>query len=148
MKAALKEGSISLSPGGMREGLYKDTTLLSRRRGIFKMALETGTPLVPIVSRGYEQISQCIDLPSWIQDYLEPYDMCFFIPTWKTIMRCLGIAQYPLKDPVFSVIGEPMLVEKVEVPTEEQISELREKYCEALKSMYKKEIGRELTVAP
>jgi 1-acyl-sn-glycerol-3-phosphate acyltransferase len=132
----------------MREGLYEDTVLLSRRRGIFKMALETGRPLVPIVTRGQEQISQFIDLPSWIQDYLEPYDMCFSIPTWKTVIRCLGIAQYPLKDPVISIIGEPILVKKIEVPTEGQISELRQKYIEALKSMYKKEIGRDLTIAP
>lgn len=146
MKNALKKGSISLSPGGMREGLYKDTTLLSRRRGIFKMALETGRPLVPIISRGQEQISEFIDLPEWIQDYLKPYDACFSIPTWKTISRCLEILNYPLKDPVISVIGEPILVEKVELPTEEQISKLREKYIVILKAMYKKEVGRELKI--
>lgn len=148
MKAVLKEASISLSPGGMREGLYKDTVLLSRRRGIFKMALETGSPLVPVISKGQEQISRVIDLPHWINDYLEPYDVCFSIPTWKTVSRTLGILHYPLKDPVVSIIGEPIPVEKVELPTEGQISELREKYIEALKAMYLKEIGRELIIAP
>jgi protein required for attachment to host cells len=38
-------------------------------------------------------------------------------------------------------------VEKVDIATEEQISELREKYIEALKAMYLKEIGKELLVA-
>lgn len=146
MKAALGEGSISLCPGGMREGLYNDTALLSRRRGIFKMALETGSPLVPVISKGHEQISQFIDLPPWINEYLEPYDACFSIPTWKTFWRVLGILHNPLKDPVFSVIGEPILVEKVDLPTEEHISELRQKYIEALKAMYKKEVGRDLNI--
>jgi len=146
MKNALQENSISLSPGGMREMLYEDTTLLSRRRGIFKMALETGTPLVPIISKGEEHLLKAIEIPMWIQDYLKPYDLCIPVPTWKTFIRCLGILQHPLKDPVISVIGEPIPVEKVEQPTEEQISELRQKYIEALKAMYKKEIGRDLNI--
>lgn len=146
MKNALKEGSISLSPGGMREMLYKDTALLLRRRGIFKMALESGTPLVPVISRDEAQIFKAVDLPEWIQNILKPYDLCIPIPTWKTISRFLGILHNPLKDPLYSVIGEPILVEKVEIPTEQQISKLREKYIEALKLMYKKEIGRELNI--
>jgi len=146
MKNALKEGSISLSPGGMREMLYKDTALLLRRRGIFKMALESGTPLVPVISRDEAEIFKAVDLPEWIQDILKPYDLCIPIPTWKTISRFLGILHNPLKDPLYSVIGEPILVEKVEIPTEQQISKLREKYIEALKLMYKKEIGRELNI--
>jgi len=146
MKDALKEGSISLSPGGMREGLYEHTAILLRRRGIFKMALETGTPLVPIITKGQEQISKFIDLPKYIQNYLEPFDACFSIPTLKTISRFLGILRYPLKDTIYSIIGEPILVEKINEPNEEQISELRKKYIEALTTMYKKEIGRDLNI--
>jgi len=126
--------------------LYEDTTLLSHRRGIFKMALETGAPLVPIISKGEEHLLKAIEIPMWIQDYLKPYDLCIPIPTWKTFIRCLGILQHPLKDPVISLIGEPIPVEKVEQPTEEQISELRQKYIESLKAMYKKEIGRDLNI--
>jgi hypothetical protein len=146
MKDALKEGSISLSPGGMREGLYEDTVILLRRRGIFKMALETGTPLVPIITKGQEQLSKFIDLPKCIQDYLEPFDACFSIPTLKTISRFLGILRYPLKDKIYSIIGEPIAVEKINEPSEEDIAKLRTTYIEALEAMYKKEIGRELYV--
>lgn len=146
MKTALKEASISLSPGGMREGLYEDTVILLRRRGIFKMALETGTPLVPIITKGQEQISKFIDLPKCIQDYLEPFDACFSIPTWKTFTRFLEILQNPLKDKIYSIVGEPIPVEKVEQPSEEDIAKLRYTYIEALETMYKKEIGRDLLV--
>jgi len=146
MKNTLKEGSISLSPGGMREMIYEDTALLLRRRGIFKMALETGTPLVPIISKEEAQLFKAIDIPEWIQDTLKPYDLCIPIPTWKTVSRFLGILHNPLKDPVYSVIGEPIPVEKNENPSEEDISKLREKYIEILKVMYKKEIGRDLKI--
>jgi hypothetical protein len=146
MKETLEKESISLLPGGMREMLYEDTTLLLRRRGIFKMALETGTPLVPVIARGENQIYKAVKLPDFIQDFMGLFDTAMPVPTLKSLMKFLGILHYPLKDPVFSVIGEPVLVEKVEVPTEEQISELRKKYIEALKTMYKKEIGRDLSI--
>jgi hypothetical protein len=146
MKNALKEGSISLSPGGMREGLYEDTAILLRRRGIFKMALETGTPLVPVITKGQEQLSTFIDLPKCIQDYLEPFDACFSIPTMKTISRFLGILRNPLKDKIYSILGDPIPVEKIEQPTEDDIVKLRTIYIDALETMYKKEIGRDLLV--
>ena len=92
MKQALVENtSISLYPGGMREMLYEDSVLLSRRRGIFKMALETGTPLVPIVSIGETSIFQLYSLPQWIQDLFKSYDACIGIPTLKTIQKYINI---------------------------------------------------------
>lgn len=145
-EALLENSSISVSPGGMREMLFDHSAVLSRRRGIFKMALETGTPLVPVISVGENNLSRIYPLPEWLQDLLEPYDACICIPTYKTIVKYINMLSNPLKDPVISVIGEPILVEKVEVPTDQQISELREKYIEALKIMYKKEIGRDLNI--
>jgi len=145
-EALLNNSSISLSPGGMREMLFEDSALLSRRRGIFKMALETGTPLVPVISVGENNLSKIYSLPKWLQDMLEPYDACICIPTYKTIVKYLKMLHSPLKDPINCVIGEPILVEKVEAPTEEDISQLRYRYIESVKKMYKKEIGRNLKV--
>ena len=147
MKETIEKESISLLPGGMREMLYEHTVLLSRRRGIFKMALETGTPMVPIIAKGENQIYKAVELPDYIQDFMGLFDTALPVPTLKSLMRFLGILQYPLKDPVVSIIGEPILVEKVDIATEKQISELREKYIEVLKAMYLKEIGKELLVA-
>lgn len=146
MKKALENNSISVAPGGMREMLYKDSAILSKRRGIFKMALETGTPLVPIISKGEENLYSIVEVPSWIQDFLGKYDVCISIPTFKSMAKMISLLANPLKDPVISVIGEPILVERVEMPSEAQISELREIYISALKKMYKAEIGKELTI--
>ena len=145
MKAVLETHSLSVAAGGMREMLYKDTAILAKRRGIFKMALETGTQLVPIISVNEDRLCKIVDIP-WIQGFLEPYDICICIPTLKSVWKLLSLLVHPLKDPVISVVGEPILVERVELPSEAQISELRERYISALKKMYKAEVGKELTI--
>ena len=145
MKDALANHSLSVAPGGMREMLYKDTAILARRRGIFKMALETGTQLVPIVSVNEDRLCEIIDIP-YIQEFLEPYDICICIPNFKSLWKLLSLLVHPLKDPIVSVVGTPLVVERVEIPSEAQISELRAKYILALKSLYKAEVGRELTI--
>jgi len=146
MKAALENESISLCPGGMREMLYEDTAILEKRRGIFKLALETGTPLVPVLSKGETEISRVIQIPDWIQKSLKAYDACIPIPTWKTLMKIVGLLYNPLKDPVYTVIGEPIEVQKVDEPSEQQILDLKQKYIESLKQMYKKEMGKDLKI--
>ena len=146
MKKALEDNSITVAPGGMREMLYKNSAILSKRRGIFKMALETGTPLVPIVSKGEDSLYSIIEVPQWIQDFLGKYDVCISIPTYKSALKMISLLTNPLKDPVVSVIGKPILVERVELPSEAQISELRERYILSLKALYKAEIGKELTI--
>ena len=146
IKRTLNTHSVSLTPGGMREMLYEDTAILLRRTGIFKIALETGTPLVPIISRGESKLCKAIQLPDWIQDFMGQFDSSLPIPTLKCFMKFIGILKNPLRDTIDSVIGEPILVEQVKNPTDSQVEELRSKYIEILKAMYKKEIGRDLTV--
>lgn len=147
MKKTLNEGtSISVSAGGMREMLYEDTIVISKRRGIFRMALETGTPLVPVVSAGESKVWELAKIPSWMHKLIEPYDACVAIPTYKSILRFLGLLQNPLKDPITTVIGKPIHVEKKESPTEDDICNLRSTYIVAIKELYKKEVGKELHI--
>jgi len=145
MKSSLeKNESISVSPGGMREMLYKDTAIIEKRRGIFKMALETGTPLVPILSVNEDSLCELVEIPSWIQDSLERFDICICIPTLKSVYKLISLLHNPLEDPIYSIMGEPILVDKKENPSEKDISDLREKYIRALKVFYKKETLKEL----
>jgi 2-acylglycerol O-acyltransferase 2 len=146
MKKALETSSLSVAPGGMREMLYPGSAIIGKRRGIFKMALETGTPLVPIVSVGEDELCQIVQIPSWIQDWFAPYDACICIPTLKSVIKLLYIFVRPLKDPVVSVMGEPIHVDKIEEPTEKDIADLRSRYIEGLKNLYKKETGKTLEI--
>ena len=144
-KPLLEEASLSVCPGGMREMLPVEgdenamRLFLKKRRGIFKLALETGTPLVPVISFGENKLYQPIYTPKWIQDFLEPYDMCIPIPTLSSIMKWFGLFSNPLSEPVFTVVGDPVLVEKVENPSNSDIVKLRERYIDSLIAMYKKE---------
>ena len=141
----LNNVSVSVAAGGMREMLYEDSAILSKRRGIFKMALETGTPLVPIVSVNENSLCSIVDIP-WIQDKLKVYDMCVPIPTFKSIYKMIGILNKPLKEPIFSVVGNPIPVTRIEHPTEEDIAKLRKQYITQLKELYKKETSKELNI--
>lgn len=145
MKKTLETSSLSVAPGGMREMLYPGSAIISKRRGIFKMALETGTSLVPIISVGEDKVCQIVEIPAWIQDWLEPYDACICIPTLKSVVKLVSIFVRPLKDSVISVMGEPILVEKKE-PSEKDIADLRSRYIQALKELYKKETGKTLEI--
>jgi hypothetical protein len=145
MKKTLESTSLSVAPGGMREMLYPGSAILSKRRGVFKMALETGASLVPVVSIGEDHLCQIVEIP-WIQDFLESYDACICIPTMKSIVTLLSIFVRPLKDPIISVMGVPIVVEKNSNPTDKDIAELRSRYIKELKDLYKKETGKTLVI--
>lgn len=139
MKQALHDGhSISLSLGGMRE-MLGDSYIVRKRRGIFKMALETGTPIVPVLSFGEQQLFSLVPVYAPIQKWLEPYDICICIPTFHSILTWLGMLQYPLKDPITSVVGAPIPVKQILEPTEDDIAALRTTYIEALTELFAKE---------
>lgn len=133
MKETLENtSSISLVPGGMREMLYPDSTLIKKRRGIFKMALETGTSLVPIYSKNENAFCEIVNLPSWIQDIFKPYDASIPIPTWKSIQKILSLLHKPFEEPIVSTMGKPIPVEKIENPSEKDINDLRSRYIKEL----------------
>jgi len=146
MKKALETSSISVAPGGMREMLYPGSAIISKRRGIFKMALETGSSLVPIVSVNEDALCQIVEIPSWIQDFFERYDACICIPTLKSVVKLLWLFVRPLKDPTISVMGTPIVVNKIQEPSEKDINDLRSRYIKELKELYKKETGKTLEI--
>ena len=147
MKQTLIDGtSISVAPGGMREMLYPDTALISRRKGIFRLALETGTPLVPVVSVNEDSLYTLVKVPQVLQDLLEPYDLCVPLPTLKSVLAYLGILVQPLAKPIISVVGTPIPVSRIEHPSDADIATLRSRYAEALQTLYKAETGRDLII--
>ena len=143
MKSVLKGGeSLSACLGGVREILYTEPGLMKlsilKKRGAFRLALETGTPLIPVLSYGENELFQIMETPllSWIQEKLMKYGLCLPIPTIESWMSWYGILYKPLENPIRTVIGKAIEVPEAHEPTDQEIHELREMYFVALKDLY------------
>ncbi len=145
MKSALENGeSLSVCLGGVREILYTEPKSMKlsikNKRGIFLLALETGTPLIPVISYGENELFDLTD-SKWIlkiQEALVKYGICLAIPTLKSCVTWFGIPWNPLKNPIRTVVGAPIKVPVAHVATEKEIIELRNKYFTALKDLYQR----------
>jgi len=145
MKAVLDEGqSLTVCLGGVKEILYTEphTMKLSikNKRGVFKLALQTGTPLVPVISYGENELFEILDAP-WlrpIQSMMIQYGLYLPIPTMKSCRSWFGIPWEPLKNPIRTVVGSPIKVTQVAEPSDKEIIDLRETYFKALTELYER----------
>jgi 1-acyl-sn-glycerol-3-phosphate acyltransferase len=142
MKEILEKGdSLHIIPGGTSEipltQSGKMRIKLANRTGIFRLALETGTPLTPVLTYGENELYSVVypELQKWLQKHLHIF---LPIPSWKSIQTWLTLCTEPLKHPIETTIGEPLYVDKIESPTSDDIENLRNLYIEKLKELYKK----------
>ena len=145
MKKVLEEGhALSVTLGGVREILYSEAGKMKlnigQRRGIFKMALETGTPLVPVLVYGENELYETYRAPwlDWIQEKLVPYALILPIPTFASCLNWLKLVNTPLSNPVRTFIGDTIPVNKIENVVEKDIEALRSIYLKELQSLYEK----------
>jgi len=145
MKKVLEDKSLSVSLGGIEEinYLYKDKLRLKikSRRGVFRLAIETGTPLVPVLVYGENEV--CDNYGNWegfdwINKVLRGFHMTLLFPSWELYEKTLSIHRKPFDTPVRSVIGEAMSVGKARVATEEDIRVVRAIYIKRLRELYRK----------
>jgi len=140
MKEALQHGSVSVAAGGMREIWYAEPHTmklnLARKKGIFRIALQTGKPLIPVLVYGENELFEHIpfDFNTWL---FETTGWFLPIPTWESVQRWVALLQGH-GSPVVSHIGEPVSCKQIEQPTEEDIAEVRETYIKALRELYAK----------
>lgn len=146
MKTVLEGGeSLAIIPGGVKEMNYvKDQRIiihLLARKGIFRMALETGTPLVPVITYGENELYKPSQLAPiiFLNQTLEKWiGMQLCIPSWESVQKWIGIVTKGATRKVVTCIGEVLDVEKKENVSEEDIDGLKKRYIDALKNMYKK----------
>ena len=134
-----------LVPGGAEEALNSDREevrlILKRRKGFVKLALTTGTSLVPSFTFGETKIYTKLDNPegSWIRRFQDWAQNWFgFAPV---LFLGRGIFNYnigilPHRKPLTVVVGSPIEVEKVPNPTREDIEALHRKYVDSLTALY------------
>jgi len=143
MKQVLEnDKSLSVTLGGVKEmPLSRDNKItlnIAKRRGIFKMALETGTTLVPIIVYGENDIYKISKsrILSFINNFFLNYNIYFPIPTLDSCLKWLTLFDKPLDEPVKTYVGEPIPVTKKDNPTDSDINELREIYFTGLRKLY------------
>ncbi|CDJ58582.1 dgat2l1-prov protein, putative, partial [Eimeria maxima] len=138
--------AVLLVVGGAREALLgrkgENNLVLKRRKGIFELALQTGSWLIPVFSLGEN------DMYDWIDDeglickslkFISRKTMAYFgfsLP--RTYGRGLFQITMPKRVKIVQVVGDPLPVPHIANPTQKDIEELRQRYCEALQRVYDK----------
>lgn len=144
IKNVLETESISIMLGGVKELLNSDPNklyvVIKDRKGIFKIALETGTPLVPVITYGENRLFQPVRNPFF--DTFNSYLYSIFrtgipIPTLKSLQNWVLLYKQPLET-VHSYIGAPLDVKKVEFPTSKDIDDLKQEYISKVRELFKK----------
>jgi len=144
----MTHSSLAVSPGGLDEMVQirkKEIRVkLLSRKGIFRLAIETGKPLVPVITYGETELCNPLEgsylegVHSWLRKYRIP----LIVPSYEMCTKWLLLRKKPLDTKCVSFIGLPVLpvmpaVPVVPaVPSEEAIYELRGRYIEALKKLY------------
>jgi len=142
-KKALAEGwCLGISSGGIAEIFesYRggggseqgtETIILKSRHGICKLALETGAYLCPSYVFGNSLALTVIQDNAGLLARLSRYirvAICFFYGRWGLPI--------PRRVPMLGVLGSPIIVEKTEHPTAEQIQDLLLQLEEAIQELF------------
>ena len=138
--------SLFIIPGGVKEmNIEKKQKRiqiwLKKRYGIFRLSLETGVPLIPVLSYGEEQLYELSSFPGFhtLRRLCEKVGVGLPIPSWKTLLTCFSATRGGIKQPVITFVGEPLeLPGKSLGATEENIELLRKKYIDALEALFQK----------
>jgi hypothetical protein len=145
MKSVLDNNeSLTICLGGAREILETKAghmrLSIKKKRGAFRLALQKGVPIVPVISYGENELFELMDSPilSWMHQKLIHYGLYIYIPTFKSCKKWYGILTNPLAEPIRSVVGEAIEVPEAHEPTEREIDELRERYFVDLNELYRK----------
>ena len=141
-EAVTNTESLGIMLGGATEILYTEPHAMKlhiqNKRGIFRLALTTGTPLVPVFVYGENELFTLSKTPfiQFIQSIAQLFHIVLPIPTLESIYKWSHISQEPFELPVQTIVGTPIHVTKKESPSFEDIEELRNKYFTALKKLY------------
>ncbi|KAM7539175.1 hypothetical protein Aperf_G00000051539 [Anoplocephala perfoliata] len=131
---------VAVSVGGAREALESRpgnyNLVLSQRRGFFRLALETGSYLVPSIGFGETNMYDQVANPeSSVLRKLQVWFTRIFTvaPTLYYSTRII-----PYRRPIFVVVGRPIMCKRIANPTGEEVNQLREEYKGQLVQMFNK----------
>mmetsp|Transcript_4929 Transcript_4929/g.18487 ORF Transcript_4929/g.18487 Transcript_4929/m.18487 type:complete len:365 (-) Transcript_4929:65-1159(-) len=108
---------------------------VQERKGIVKIALTTGTPLVPVFGFGHSQLWRILVDPF---GWLEKISLKLGVSVTPFCGRPFGLLPFgpPYREPVLLAFGEPIEVPKVEEPCKEQINEYHQKLLDGFQKAF------------
>jgi len=139
--------SVMIVIGGAAEALHarpgSTDLVLKNRQGFVKLALETGSHLVPVYAFGENELYQQLPNPDGskirrVQETIKKY-FGFSLP----FFHGRGLLQYdygwiPYRIPLVTVVGEPIIVPHMPHPSKELVEEYHKQYIQALEQLHKK----------
>ncbi|KAL3277956.1 hypothetical protein HHI36_013293 [Cryptolaemus montrouzieri] len=139
-------GNITaLIVGGAKEAFYSEPEhyrfVLKNRKGFARIALQNGSPLVPVISFGEPDIIPHLHFKQgsiFLKFQMMVKNKFGFFPL---VPVGRGVFQYtygilPNRRAINVVVGEPIDVTKVEQPTPEQIDDLHQIFVEKLTQLF------------
>lgn len=132
--STLKMGrNVALVPGGIAEmfvaGNKDETLVLRKRKGFVKIAIQTGSPIVPCYTFGHTQMFKTGNFKSLeaISRYLR-LSIIPFYGRWGLPL--------PFKTPLVTVIGRKIDIPKDENPSDELVNKYHEQYLQEISRIY------------
>ncbi|XP_050296536.1 2-acylglycerol O-acyltransferase 1-like [Anthonomus grandis grandis] len=139
-----------LMPGGSQEIYYSKPghyrIILNRRKGFIRLALKSGTAIVPVLSFGEIDLFDQMKGTTYkiFQEFVRKWTgFTLVVPVGR------GFFQYtfglvPRRKPVHLVVGSQMEVPKIENPSPEQVEEYHAKFVQHLQRTFEEEKFRYL----
>ena len=143
IKDTLEKESVSLMLGGVKEILHADSKTIiltiKKRKGIFKIALETGCSLVPVITYGESDL-----FPPMKNSFIDSTNQLLYsllkiaipVPTIESLHNWVKLFNEPLQT-VNTYTGSIIKVEKIENPTDKDIDSLRNTYIKEIQVLFK-----------
>ncbi|NXQ81304.1 MOGT2 acyltransferase, partial [Nyctibius grandis] len=136
---------LAIIVGGAQEALDARpgscTLLLKNRKGFVRLAIENGTPLVPIFSFGENDLFEQVRNPkgSWLRQIQHRLQQIMGVSL--PLFHARGIFQYtfglvPYRRPICTVVGKPIPVQKKHRPSKEEIDQVHQKYLNELYKLF------------
>jgi 2-acylglycerol O-acyltransferase 2 len=127
---------------------FKIRLCIKKRRGIFRLALATGTPIIPVLTFGENELfSQArSDVLDSMNTYLfQTLGLHIPLPTMRSLFNWVELSYRPLK-PIRSYTGKPIAVKQTPFPTEKDIAELRDTYIKGVRDLFRETASSEYSL--
>ncbi|XP_022098667.1 2-acylglycerol O-acyltransferase 2-A-like [Acanthaster planci] len=137
--------AVVIVVGGVKEVLeaqpHRHVIYLSKRKGFVRKALKHGASLVPVYSFGETNVYEQIPNPegSFLRKLQALLTKVVGIP--PSLFHGRGIFNYnlgflPYRQPIFTVVGKPIPLDKNPNPTQEEIDKVHAEYIASLVALF------------